>query len=97
MKAMPLFLFLAASIPAAFAASDCEHSCCYKFNGNWDDDFDDCKHPQGGFDACVSECESAIWDNLPQPDTTGGTHYECKVGFILMGIYLLASAAGFGK
>ncbi|MFH0884602.1 MAG: hypothetical protein V1861_02740 [Candidatus Micrarchaeota archaeon] len=29
-------LALSAIAPLAFAASDCEHTCCDKFNGSWD-------------------------------------------------------------
>jgi hypothetical protein len=86
MKCLSLFFLIAVASGIAFAASDCEHSCCYKFNGYWDEDFDDCKSADAGYDTCVSDCESAIWDNLPQPDTSGGTHYECKVGFVLLAV-----------
>jgi len=95
LKALPILLFLLFLSPIAFAASDCEHTCCTKFNGSWDEDFDDCKHPAEGFDTCLSDCEAAVWAARPQgPDTTGGSHYGCKVGFILLGICAASVAYG---
>jgi len=94
MKALPILLFLFSFSPVAFAASDCEHTCCTEFNGSWDDDFDDCKHPAQGFDTCLSDCEAAVWAARPQgPGPADPEHtYSCKVGFILLGI-CAASAA----
>lgn len=88
MKALSAFLILFFATPIVFAASDCEHTCCDKYNGRWDDDFDDCKGGAEGFDTCMSECEAANYNYWAQqgPDTTGGTHYECKVGFILLAL-----------
>jgi hypothetical protein len=92
MKALPAFLILFFAMPMAFAASDCEHTCCDKHNGWWDDDFDDCKQANAGFDTCLSDCEAAVWAARPQgPDTTGGTHYECKAGFILLALGVSAA------
>jgi len=90
MKALPAFLILFFATPFVFAASDCEHTCCDKHNGWWDDDFDDCKSTTEGYDTCVSDCEGAIWANQQHPDTTGGTHYECKAGFILLSLGVAA-------
>ena len=92
MKTTLLALFLIFSVaPLAFAASDCEHTCCTKFSGSWDDDFDDCKHPKEGFDTCLSDCEAAVWANRPQgPDTTGGEHYSCKYPFIVFSLLCAA-------
>jgi len=86
MKALPALLILFSFMPIAYAASDCEHTCCDRYNGWWDDDFDDCKSTDDGYDTCVSDCEGAIWANRPPIDTTGGTHYECKVGAILLAL-----------
>lgn len=70
----------------AFAASDCAHTCCYTYNGAWDDDFDSCRSPDDGYDACTSECEArAISESgLIHPDTSDTTHYTCcSTAFIL--------------
>ncbi len=86
MKPIIAALALLSFSMAVFAASDCEHTCCREYSGWWDDDFDDCKGTKDGYDACVSECEAAIWENRPQIDTSGGTHYECKVPLILLSL-----------
>jgi hypothetical protein len=81
------FLLLCAFMPFAFAASDCAHTCCYSYNGSWDTDFDDCFHPQGGYDTCVSQCEAQAAAAGPTPpDTTNAQHYNCKVGMILLAL-----------
>jgi hypothetical protein len=80
MKALvSAFLLMSVLAPLSFAASDCEHTCCDKFSGRWDDDFDDCKSYKDGFETCVSDCEGAIWARQQHPDISeGGTHYSCK-------------------
>lgn len=78
------FLF---AMPLAFAGSNCEHSCCDEFSGRWDDDFDDCKSFKDGYETCVSDCEGALWAAQQHPDIAeGGTHYECKMGAILLAV-----------
>jgi hypothetical protein len=73
MKTIILFILIALGIvPLASAASDCEHTCCDKFSGSWDDDFDDCKHAKTGFDTCVSDCEAQVYANRPQMGDTSG-------------------------
>ena len=87
MKNLMLALVLALSFaPLAFAASDCAHTCCYTYNGAWDDDFDDCRSPDGGYDACTSDCEARTISEsgLTHPDTTNAEHYTCcGTAFIL--------------
>lgn len=86
MKNLMLALILAFSFaPLAYAASDCAHTCCYTYNGAWDDDFDDCRSPDDGYDACVSQCEAQAMAGGPTPpDTTGATHYTCcSTAFVL--------------
>jgi len=89
MKSLFFLLIIFASLaPIAFAASDCAHTCCRTYNGSWDDDFDDCRHPAAGFDGCVSECEAKVWASRPQgpgPASPENT-YSCKVGAILLGV-----------
>jgi hypothetical protein len=80
-----------------YAASDCEHTCCYQYNGNWDDDFDDCGgSPAEGFDTCVSDCEAAVWNSMPQgpgPASPENTyHYECCASAFILGTVLLGGA-----
>lgn len=92
MKRIALLVLLLG--PLAFAASDCEHTCCRTYNGNWDTDFDDCRHPQTGFDGCVTKCEADARAGWPQPpDTTGGEHYSCKVGFVMLAVLGAAAFA----
>ncbi|MCI0504239.1 hypothetical protein L0Y65_06045 [Candidatus Micrarchaeota archaeon] len=88
MKPLPVILILFSFMPIAFAASDCEHSCCSTFNGSWNEDFDDCKRAATGFDGCVSDCEAAVWAARPQgPGPADPEHtYSCKVGLILLSI-----------
>jgi hypothetical protein len=95
MKALPVLFILFLFAPLAFAASDCEHTCCDRFNGSWDEDFDDCKHPAEGFDTCLSDCEAAVWAARPQgpgPASPENT-YSCKVGAILATIAVVAFIA----
>ncbi len=90
-------VFLFSFIPLSHAASDCEHTCCQKFSGSWDDTFDDCKHPKTGFDTCVSDCEAAVWAARPQgpgPASPENT-YTCKVGFILLSLLGVAFLYGY--
>ena len=72
-------IFVMGLVPLSFAASDCEHTCCYDFNGGWDDDFDQCSGGDAGFSTCVSDCEAANYAYSAQqgPDTSEGTHYTC--------------------
>ena len=83
---LALVLLFSFAPPIAFAASDCAHTCCRDYNGNWDTDFDDCRAPASGYDACVSQCEAQVAAGGPvAPDTSGGTHYTCcSTAFILM-------------
>jgi len=84
MKNLIIALILVFSF--TFAASDCAHSCCYTYNGVWDDDFDNCRSPAAGYDACTSDCEAQAIANsgLTHPDTTGATQYTCcSTAFIL--------------
>ena len=92
--------------PLVYAASDCEHSCCQKFSGSWDDDFDDCKHPKEGFDTCLSDCEAAVWAARPQgpgpadPENTytykcGGTEFILASAFA-GALFLKKSRVGEG-
>lgn len=85
MKMLGVSLFCAIAllffVPVSYAASDCEHTCCRAYSGSWDDDFDDCRSPKDGFDACVSECEARVWNSQPQgpgeipPENVH--HYSC--------------------
>lgn len=45
---------LATLVPVLFAENDCARVCC---KGTWDNVYDTCYHPQGGYDSCVSQCE----------------------------------------
>jgi hypothetical protein len=99
MKALVIMLLLASSFaPLAFAASDCEHTCCQSHNASWDNDFDDCLHPKGDYDTCVSQCDAknaALWP--VEPDQSKTVHYNCGTGAILFavaGIAVLASGNG---
>jgi len=88
-------LFFLSFAPLAFAATDCEHSCCRTYDGTWDDDFDDCLHPKTGFDTCVSDCEARVWASRPQgpgPASPENT-YTCKVGFIIPAVLAAAFVA----
>jgi len=96
MKSLQVFLILALLLsPLVFSASDCEHSCCTKFSGSWDDDFDDCKHPKTGFDTCLSDCEASVWAARPQgpavDENTPSYHVNCTPTFVL--VSLVAGAA----
>lgn len=84
-SAVVLIAFLA---PAAFAASDCAHTCCRTYSGAWDDDFDNCRHPKDGYDQCKSDCEARAIANsgLVHPDTTNAEHYSCSVGLVLLAL-----------
>lgn len=80
--------------PAVHAASDCEHTCCRTYNGNWDTDFDDCGgSPAAGFDACVSDCEAAAYNSGPigpGPVSPENTYHCCGTGFMIA--FVLAGA-----
>jgi len=89
-------LLLLSFAPIAFAASDCEHTCCDTYNGRWDDDFDNCANPQTGFDSCVSECEARVRAAGPQPiNTTGFQKYEYKCGSSAILLAALVGVAVF--
>jgi len=98
MKKLLLCLVILSSIaPLAFAASDCEHTCCRQWNASWDDDFDNCRHPKAGYDNCVAECDARVWAARPQgpgPASPENT-YTCKMGFILP--FILAAALFYRK
>ncbi len=90
-------LILLAWLPLSFAATDCEKSCCRTYSGSWDDTFDDCLHPNAGFDKCNTDCEAAVYAARPQgpaPASPENT-YTCKMGFVLASV--LAGAFVMGR
>ena len=88
MKGILFFLgvLMAFALPV-YAASDCEHTCCRTYNGNWDTDFDDCGgSPDAGFNACVSDCEAAVYNSGPVgpgPVSPENTYHCCGTAFVL--------------